>query len=91
MPTDGDYYFGHRDGRATDAWRKSVDTPTAPVLTVGSIGKLSDDCADMRSKMDAHITKLSQTLRDLNFRLDALEKRYAPAHVIASANGRWQA
>jgi hypothetical protein len=92
MPTDENgIYFGHAGSRATPEYLKSIgEPPTGAVLTVGSIGKLSDDCANMRTKMDQHITKLSQTLRDLNCRLDALEKRYAPAHVVTPApQGRW--
>jgi hypothetical protein len=86
-----DFKFGSAAGRLTPEYLKSIgEPPRGAVLTVGSIGKISDACADMRAKMDSHVAKLSQTLRDLNHRLDALEKRFAPPPVVTPApQGRW--
>jgi hypothetical protein len=69
MPSDGNYYFGHRDGRATDAWRKSIDRPTGLELTTGNIGKLADHAASV----DSIIAKIDSDLADLSARLDRIE------------------
>ena len=85
MPTDENgYYFGHRYGRATDAWRKSFETPATSAITTGNIGRLAEAAA----RADDTIRKVSALLADLELRLDALEKRFAPPPVVAP--GRWR-
>jgi hypothetical protein len=71
MPTDGNYYFGSRAGRASQEWLRSIDRPTGSEITTGNIGKLSDHAASV----DAIIAKIDASLADLNARLDEIERR----------------
>ena len=58
-------------------WRRQFDPnrPSGAELTLGSIGKISGAVAEARE----NIAKTEAAIRDLNRRLDALEKTAAPA------------
>jgi hypothetical protein len=89
MTLDLDYEFGSGAGRLTPEYLRSIDRPTGAELTIGAVGRLAEATADMRDKFAKQEAKLSQALRDLSYRLDVLEQRFAPPLVIAPANGRW--
>jgi hypothetical protein len=85
---DNDFKFGHSGTKATPEWIKSIDRPTGPELTMGNIRRLSAHAAET----DEIVAKIDSMLADLELRLDALEKRYAPPPVVVTPapQGRWQ-
>jgi hypothetical protein len=90
------YKFGHTGDHATPEWRKSIgeDNPTAAVLTLGAVQKLSSALAgtlaryeEMNSVLSDQMTKLAGLEADL----DAMKKQRESNEASAERIALWKA